>query len=143
MATTIHGLPLMVELDAYVHDIVESARELLLVSMLKHWHLVHKVDTVDKVTTYFPDNFVNLAPISDEVHVTNHGSILSSILAMPVSRKKVTMIFRSPTMRCVDTIMMAATIPALPLMAELDTCVHHIMESARELLLGACSSTGT
>jgi hypothetical protein len=34
-----------------------------------------------KVATYFPGNFVNLAPISDEVHVTNHGSILSTILA--------------------------------------------------------------
>uniref|UniRef100_A0A0E0QJJ7 Uncharacterized protein n=1 Tax=Oryza rufipogon TaxID=4529 RepID=A0A0E0QJJ7_ORYRU len=33
-----------------------------------------------KVMAYFPGNFVNLAPIFDEVHLTNHGSILSIIL---------------------------------------------------------------
>jgi hypothetical protein len=33
-AATILALPLMVELDAYVHHIMESVGELLLVSML-------------------------------------------------------------------------------------------------------------
>uniref|UniRef100_A0A0E0EM01 Uncharacterized protein n=1 Tax=Oryza meridionalis TaxID=40149 RepID=A0A0E0EM01_9ORYZ len=35
-----------------------------------------------KIMAYFPDNLVNLAHVPNEVHVTNHLSILFTILTV-------------------------------------------------------------
>ncbi|KAF0893657.1 hypothetical protein E2562_028064 [Oryza meyeriana var. granulata] len=84
-----------------------------------------------EVMVYFPDHFLNLTLVSGEVYVTNHGSIVSTVLADADEEGAQAVQKR----RTAGTITMTATIPAPPPVAELDAFSHHIVESAGELLL--------
>uniref|UniRef100_A0A0E0JTT6 KIB1-4 beta-propeller domain-containing protein n=1 Tax=Oryza punctata TaxID=4537 RepID=A0A0E0JTT6_ORYPU len=86
-----------------------------------------------EVMVYFPDNFMNLTPFAGEVYVTNLGSIVSTVLTEDEEEEGEQQGGQQP--RTADTIAMIPIIRAPPPIVELDAYVHHLVESAGELLL--------